>query len=163
MSVTYVHGQRLSPDTVCSFFGGSLSENPQGSTVVDPICLSVEFLSLSHFSNSSIRVPKLHLMFGCVFCICLSQLLGGTSQRTAKLGSGLRAKQRIINSVRDWCLSMERVFSWAGYCLVIPSVSAPSSTPAFFVGMIKFGLKALWVGVPMVPLIFLPGYRRQPN
>jgi hypothetical protein len=58
------------------------------------------------------------------------------------LDSCLQAKQSIINSVRDWCLRM----GWVGYCLAIPTVSAPSPMPAFLVDRMVLGLKVLWVG-----------------
>jgi hypothetical protein len=53
--------------------------------------------------NSSIGDFNLCLMFVDV-CICLSQLLGRASQRTALLGSCLQAQHSIINSVTHLCL-----------------------------------------------------------
>jgi hypothetical protein len=35
-------------------------------------------------------------------CVCLSQLLGRASQRTAMLGSCLQVQHSISNSVKDW-------------------------------------------------------------
>ena len=53
--------------------------------------------------------------------------------------------------------------SCTGYCLTFPSVSSPSSIPAFLVDRINFGPKFCgWVGVPIALLGFLPGYRRWP-
>ena len=49
------------------------------------------------------------------------------------------------------------VSSWADYKLAIPSVSTPSPVPAFLVDGVNFGLK---IGVPIVLLRFLSGYRR---
>lgn len=40
---------------------------------------------------------------------------------------------------------MRWVSSWSCYWWVIPSVSAPSSMPAFLLGSINFGKKVLWV------------------
>jgi hypothetical protein len=45
------------------------------------------------------------------------------------LDSPLKVKQNIINSIKDRCLPMGWVLSWASYCLAIPSVSALYSIP----------------------------------
>ena len=42
------------------------------------------------------------------------------------LGSYVQTEQNIISSVRDWCLPMGWVSSWASYWLTTPSISAPS-------------------------------------
>ena len=84
--------------------------------------LSVEVLSLwehNPSSDSSIRLPNLHLLFVCDACISLHQLLGGDYQRTT-CSSCLYAKQSIINSVEDWYLPMEWVSSWASFWLANP-------------------------------------------
>ena len=51
----------------------------------------------------------------------------------------------VINSLRDWYLTIEWVSSWAGYWLVIPSVSDPAPEPTLLVDRINFRLKVLWV------------------
>jgi hypothetical protein len=62
-------GGNLGPAHVCSLVGGLVSESPQGSRLVDSVGLPEEFLSTfgapSLSPNSSMRVPKLHPMFGC--------------------------------------------------------------------------------------------------
>jgi hypothetical protein len=102
-------------------------------------------------SYSSLRVPKLNPLGACIF---LSQLLGGTSQRTTC--SCLQAQQNIINSVRDWCLPMEWVSSWAGL-LVNHSLSLCSiSHPCISCRRDTFWVKLFFVnGLSL--LRFLPG------
>ena len=56
-------------------------------------------------------------------CICLSQLLGEDSKRTAMLVTCLQVEQSTINSAREWCLPRRWVTSWDGYWLAISSVS----------------------------------------
>ena len=93
------------------------------------------------------------------FCICLSQLVGGASQRSTC--SCLQVQQSIINSVRDWSFPMRWVSSWAGYWLANPSISASSPVPAFLIDRRYFGLKVLWVdwclycstGIPVKPFL----------
>ena len=59
----------LSPAHIGSVVGGSVSERPQGSRLVDSVGFLLEFLisfrAFSPSSNSSIRVPELSSMFGC--------------------------------------------------------------------------------------------------
>ena len=102
---------------MCSLVGGSDS---QGSRLIDSVGLPVEFPiplgACNFFSYSSNRVPKLYPLFGCV-CIHLSQLLDGAS-----LLAPVCKHSSIINSVRDWCLTMGWVSSWASYWLAVPSV-----------------------------------------
>ena len=65
------------------------------------------------------------------------------------------------NSVRDWCLSMGWVSSWASHWLAIPSVSAQ----ALFLHILQLGhiLGALgWDAVLIPPLGIMPGYRKWP-
>ena len=57
-------------------------------------------------------------------CFCLSQLLVGDSLSTAMPGCHLKAYYSISN-IRDWCLSMEQIPSWACYWSAFPSVSSP--------------------------------------
>jgi hypothetical protein len=109
-------------------------------------------------SYSSLRLPKLHPMFGCR-CLYLSESaeVWSLSEDNMLLFASIK---EFINSVRNWCLPMEWFSSWAGYWLVISSVSALSSVPAFLVNRINFGLKVLWVvSVFIAPLEFLPGYK----
>ena len=83
-STTYVQGG-LGPAHVCSLVGGSDSESPRGSKLVDYVGTPVECLSL--LRPKILSDPILPQEFpSCLtvgICICLSQLLGGTSQRTA--------------------------------------------------------------------------------
>jgi hypothetical protein len=57
--------------SVCSLFGGSVSESLQGSRLVDFIGLPMEFLSplepeiSTPPPSSSLRIPKFHPVFGC--------------------------------------------------------------------------------------------------
>ena len=56
----------------------------------------------------------------------------------------------IIRSVRDCCLSMGSVSSWAGYWLAIPSVSDPALSLDFFSTGQILDLKFCgWIGVPL--------------
>ena len=113
--------------------------------------------SLSHFHKSPSSVHCLAVGL----CICCSQLLGGVSQRTVMLGSCLQAQQSIINSVRDWCLPMGWVSSWAGHWLAIPSASAPFLSLHFLLTGKIWGKKFCGcIGVPIPPLGVLPGYWR---
>ena len=126
----YVGG--LGPAPSCPLVGGSVSVNLQGYRLIGYVGLSVEFQyslgpsvlppTLSQDSPSSISCVAVGL------CICFHQLLGRASQRTVILGSCLQAKQRIINSVRDWFLPMglklgSQVWPAIGWPF---SVSAPS-------------------------------------
>jgi hypothetical protein len=127
----YICAGGLGPACAGSLVGGSVSERPQGSRLVDALGLTVGSLSPPGPSVlpptlPSIRLPELCLMFGCGLCICFSQLLGGASQRTVMLVSCLQAKQSTINSFRDWFLLVGWVSNWASHCLAIPSFSALS-------------------------------------
>ena len=56
--------EELGPSRVCFSVDGSVSASPQGSNLV--FCgVPVLSGSLNHFSNSSIRIIKVHLIFGC--------------------------------------------------------------------------------------------------
>jgi hypothetical protein len=55
---------RSSPACVCSLVGGSVSESPQGSGLVDSVGLPVLFGILNPSPNSSASFPELHLMSG---------------------------------------------------------------------------------------------------
>ena len=108
--------------------------------------VSIPFRAFNPSSYFSIRVPKLRPLFVCG-CLHLSES-GARWNLSEACHAGLLSTwiQNIINSVRDWYLSMGWVSIWAGYWLVIPSVSASYPVPAFLVDRIKFGLKVLWVG-----------------
>jgi hypothetical protein len=54
--------------------------------------------------------------------------------------------KRIINSVKDQCLPMGWISSWASYWLAIPSDSSPSPVPSLLVDRTNFGFQVLWVG-----------------
>ena len=86
-------------------------------------------------------------------CICLSQLLGGASQRTAMLDSYCK-HNRLSLVVSGMGAAMGWVSSWAGYWLAILSVSAPFPVPEFLVERINFGSKILWVGSNILSVIF---------
>jgi hypothetical protein len=71
----------LNPAQVCSLVGGSDSEIPQGSSLINcwsscvvPIC----FGSLNSFPNSSIRVPDLYSIFGCWSLHLFQSAAGGS-------------------------------------------------------------------------------------
>ena len=70
----------------------------------------------------------------------------------AKLLSGSMTKY-IVNNVRDWCLPMGCVSSWAGCSLAIPSFSAPSFS------CISSRQDTFWVGTLSVLLVSLPLHR----
>jgi hypothetical protein len=92
---------------------------------------------------SSIRVPKLHQLFGCR-CLYLSE--------SAAAGWSLSGDNMLLPASINEYHSVSGidaflwVSSWACYWLAIPSVSAPSPMPAFLVDRINFVLKVLWVG-----------------
>ena len=81
LHICYIcRGWDLGPDYVYSLVGGSVSESPQESKLVDSVGLPpMEFLSpLGHLiltSNSPIRLPKLCPIFGCG-SLCLFQSAG---------------------------------------------------------------------------------------
>jgi hypothetical protein len=58
--ICYICARDLHLACICSLVGGSVSESSQGSRLVGPVVLSVEFLSSSELSvflpNSSVRV-----------------------------------------------------------------------------------------------------------
>ena len=89
--------------------------------------------------------PSFIQCFAVGVSIWLSQLLCGVPERTAFHDFCLQAWESIINTFRNWCLSLGMILSWAHYWLAIPSVSAPSHVPAFLVDRIRFGSKVLWV------------------
>jgi hypothetical protein len=65
----------------------------------------------------------------------------------------IRKQRAIIINLRDWCLPMVWISSWAGYCLAILLVSTPSPVPAFLVDRIQFVSKFyVWVGIPVAPV-----------
>ena len=76
--------------------------------------------------------------------IFFHHLLDGASQRTVTLGFCLQAWQSIINSVRNWCLTMLFVSSCEHYLLVIWDRVSNS----------KICLSAFYVHVPPLPLQF---------
>jgi hypothetical protein len=63
--VCYIYVEGLGPAHPHSL----VFESPQGSRIVYSVCLPVEFLFSSGPSiflpNSSVRLPELHLLFGC--------------------------------------------------------------------------------------------------
>lgn len=90
----------LSPVHVHLMIGGSVSENCEGSRLVDSVLL--------YPSGPSILIPTLPQEFSSsvqclVFdsCFCFSQLPSATFQRTGILDSCLQAQQSITYSVRD--------------------------------------------------------------
>ena len=74
-SATYVRGG-LSPACVCSLVGSSDSESPKGPGLLVFLWNSYPLWVLSRSSYSSIRVSKLHPLFG-YGCLYLSRLLRG--------------------------------------------------------------------------------------
>lgn len=59
-----------------------------------------------------------------------------------------------------WCLPMWQVSSWAGYCLVIRSTSVLSFCFCVSCRQVNFRSNFCeYVGVPIIPLWFDPGYR----
>jgi hypothetical protein len=84
----------------------------------------------SPYTYSSIRLPKLHPLFGCG-CFHLSELLGEASERTAMLN----------------CLPM----GWAqvGYWMPTPSVSALSPSPCISYRQDKFWFEGFVGGLSL--------------
>jgi hypothetical protein len=90
----HMWGQGLGPAHACSLISGSVSESLQGSRLVDSVGLSVEFYPLlghNPSSYSSIRVPKLHLLFGCGSLHLFPMAAGRVFQRTVMPCSCLQA------------------------------------------------------------------------
>jgi hypothetical protein len=57
---------------------------------------------------------------------------------------------------------MKCTSGWASYWLAVPSVFAPSTIPLFLIDRTSLAsMFCRWVGVPITPLGFLPGHRRQ--
>ena len=76
-----------------------------GSGLVDTVVLpmfAIPFSSFNPSPNSSIVVPDLSPMIGCKY----QHLTRAASQRTAMLGSCLKAHHGISNNVRVWCLNI---------------------------------------------------------
>jgi hypothetical protein len=65
LHICYICVGRPKTNPVCSLVGGSVSESPQWSRLVDSVGLPVEFLSPSGSPVFPVRVPKPHSMFGC--------------------------------------------------------------------------------------------------
>ena len=111
-------------------FGWWISGRSQDSRLVDSVGLLMESLSPHPAPRSPSPFPKCSTSLSelCLTCGCgsLHQLLGEASQRTVMLGSCLQAKQRIINSVRDWFLPMGLKLG----SLVWPAIGWPFSVSA---------------------------------
>jgi hypothetical protein len=128
-SAIYVLGRGIhfGPAHVCSLLDGSVSENTQGSRLVDSS--SILFRASAGTSPPPPTLPLAFLSFvQCLvvsLCTRFSQLLGEDSKRRVMLDSWLQAYQNITDSVRDWCLPIGWVSSWASYLLAIPVVSTP--------------------------------------
>jgi hypothetical protein len=82
----YISPGRPSSRT-CMLFGTWFSLwEPLGSNLVDDVCLLMEFYFLQTSNPSPYSCPESSIYcFSVGVYICLSQLLGGTSQRTAML------------------------------------------------------------------------------
>ena len=90
--------------------GGSDSEGPKAPGELILIFFLWSFYPLqglksSHPPNSSIRVFKLHSLF-VDGSLHLSESAAGWSLSENVLDSRLQVQQNIINSVKDWYLSM---------------------------------------------------------
>jgi len=76
-------------NSVCSLVGDSVSESSQGSRLVDSVDRLVEHFPFRAFNPSSNSSINQCLAVG--ICMCFSQLLGRTSQKTVTTGSYLQA------------------------------------------------------------------------
>ena len=152
---------------LCMFCGcGFNFAKPQGSRLVDSVSLPVEFLSLSGAHNpsfcSSIKVPKLHPLFGCE-CLNLSEsgvvwILSGDSH--SRLLSASVRVSLIVSEIGACALDESLIGPVIGLSFSFPN-SVPSHAPAFLVDRVDYGSNVLWVGWgPYSPLGFLPGYGR---
>jgi hypothetical protein len=79
---------------------------------------------------------------------CNGDCKGGSSQ--------FASMRKYINSVKDLCLPMDWVLSWASYLLTVFSFSAPFPVPTFLVDGINFGSKFLTVGLCFYGSIGVP-------
>jgi hypothetical protein len=67
---------------------------------------TIYFNSSNPSLNSSVVVTDLCSVLGCEYLHLSQSTVGGASQRTAMLGSYMKAQHSISNSMIDWCLPM---------------------------------------------------------
>ena len=100
----------LGPTCVHSLIDGLVSGSSQGSKLVDIVGLLMGSSSPSVPLILPLTLPQGFPTWvqwlAVSICICLCQLLGRASQRTAMLGSCLQVQHSISNSIRVWCLPM---------------------------------------------------------
>lgn len=114
------------------------------------ICGVLDFSgSFNPSSSSSIRLPKLYLMFVCGSL----HLFPAAGWRSIMLGSCLQVSQNIICPGLDFSLSHVMVLK-LGHSLIGHSLNLCSIfIPAYLVGSTNFGLKVLWLGWFPYPII----------
>ena len=156
----------LGLDHACFLVGGSISMNAQRVQVTwlsrSPSGILDPSGSLNPSSDYIKRFPEFCLIFGCA-CPSVAITCCMNPHMMFMLGFCPEVQPSIIKSVRVWLSSMRQVSSLCTHWLVIPSISAPSlSLYILQAGTFLDGRFCGWVGVPLLPLEILPGYRKWP-
>ena len=114
-------------------------------------CHPVQFLQ--SYSSLFLRVTDFSPMLGSNSLHLSQSAAVRGSQKIAILSSHLQVQHDISNSVRDRCLTLEWISSWASHHLTILSLSVSFLSMNFFQTGAIWGQKfCRWIGVHMAPL-----------
>ena len=165
--IYYIYARGFIPSCVCSWLVTEslrVSYYLGQSTLGSSYGLPVPGEALKPFPNSSKRSPVLCPMLSCGSVHLFHSGSGWTlsGDNYTKLLSG-SIRKYILSNVRNWCLPMGWVSSWAGQSLVITSFSAQSFHLHFQqTDQISSGNIFGSIGVLNSPLGVLSGCRVQP-